>query len=40
MTYMANGKQYIAVMATSPSQGPNATTSPTDHLTVFSLSAI
>ncbi len=40
MTYMANGKQYIAVMATSPNQGPNATTSPTDHLTVFSLSRL
>ena len=39
MTYMVNGRQYVAVMATSPRRGASATSPPTDHLTVFALPA-
>ena len=37
--YVAKGRQYVAVMATSPKRGASATSPPTDHLTVFALPA-
>ena len=37
MTYMVNGKQYLTVMATSPTIGSAATSPGTDHLTTFTV---
>ncbi len=37
MTYMVGGKQYLTVMATSPTVGNAATAPGTDHLTTFTL---
>jgi glucose dehydrogenase len=37
MTYMVGNKQYLTIMATSPTQGAAATAPGTDHLTTFAL---